>query len=49
MHDKRPPCSLGRDADSVHRHPLPFKYKIVPRFPGMDAVQLEQLIAASTP
>ncbi|KAF8549589.1 cytochrome P450 [Imleria badia] len=27
--------------------PLPFKYRIVPRFPGMDAEKLEQLIAAS--
>jgi cytochrome P450 len=29
-------------------HPLPFRYRIVPRFPGMDAEKLEQLIAAST-
>jgi len=30
-------------------HPLPFRHRIVPRFPGMDAEKLEQLIAASTP
>ncbi|KAN0084468.1 Cytochrome P450 [Tylopilus felleus] len=30
-------------------HPLPFKCRIVPRFPGMDVEKLEQLIAASTP
>ena len=29
------------------RQPLPFKYRIVPRFPEMDAEKLEQLIAAS--
>ncbi|KAF8553325.1 cytochrome P450 [Imleria badia] len=28
--------------------PLPFRYRIVPRFPGMDTEQLEQLIVAST-
>ncbi|KAN0084464.1 Cytochrome P450 [Tylopilus felleus] len=27
--------------------PLPFKYRIIPRFPGMDAEKLEKLIAAS--
>jgi len=31
------------------RHPLPFRCRIVPRFPGMDAEGLEQLIAGSTP
>ncbi|KAN0084466.1 Cytochrome P450 [Tylopilus felleus] len=30
-------------------HPLPFKCRIVPRFPGMDAEKLENVIAASTP
>jgi len=29
-------------------HPLPFKCRIVPRFPGMDAVKLEELIESST-
>ncbi|KAF8121605.1 cytochrome P450 [Boletus edulis] len=29
-------------------HPLPFKCRIVPRFEGMDAEKLEQLVAAST-
>ncbi|KAI9567602.1 cytochrome P450 [Boletus coccyginus] len=29
-------------------HPLPFRCRIVPRFPGMDAEKLEQLIAATT-
>ena len=36
-------------ADYLHRRPLPFGYRIVPRFPEMDAEKLEQLIAASTP
>ena len=30
------------------RHPLPFNCRIVPRFPGVDAEKLEQLIAAGT-
>ncbi|KAF8549586.1 cytochrome P450 [Imleria badia] len=30
-------------------HPLPFKCRFVPRFPGMDAEKLEELIADSTP
>jgi len=30
-------------------HPLPFKCRIVPRFPGMDTKKLEELIAASVP
>ncbi|KAN0082828.1 Cytochrome P450 [Tylopilus felleus] len=29
-------------------HPLPFRCRIVPRFPGMDVKKLEELIAAST-
>ena len=33
---------------SLRRHPLPFKCRIVPRLPGMNAEKLEQLIAAST-
>ncbi|KAF8550832.1 cytochrome P450 [Imleria badia] len=35
-------------SSGVGVHPLPFKCRIVPRFPGMDAEKLEQLIAAST-
>ncbi|KAI9567596.1 cytochrome P450 [Boletus coccyginus] len=38
-----------RFAPGISLHPLPFGYRIVPRFPGMDAEKLEQLIAASTP
>lgn len=34
--------------DCLRRHPLPFKYRIVPRFPGMDGETLERLIAASS-
>lgn len=42
---------IGHDADffsGCGRHPLPFGYRIVPRFAGMDAENLEQLIATST-
>ena len=40
---------LGRWRAHVlsRRHPLPFGCRIVPRFTGMDAEKLEQLIAAS--
>lgn len=34
---------------SLCRHPVPFKCRIVPRSPGMDAEKLDQLIAASSP
>ncbi|KAI9459771.1 cytochrome P450 [Boletus coccyginus] len=33
---------------SLRRRPLPFKCRIVPRLPGMNAEKLEQLVAAST-
>ena len=46
--DRHSPFHLGRDIDSLYSHPLPFKCRIVPRFPGMDAEELEKLIAAST-
>ena len=47
MHGRREPLDPGRDADSLRRHPLPFRCRIVPRVPGMDAEKLGQLIDAS--
>ena len=49
MHDKQSTLGPGNDADFLGRHPLPFKCRFVPRFPGMDAEKLEELIADSTP
>ena len=46
--DRREPLDPGRDADSLRRHPLPFKCRIIPRALGMDAEKLEQLIDAIT-
>jgi len=36
-----------RFSSGIAIHPLPFKHRIVPRFPEMDVEKLEQLIAAS--
>ena len=47
-YNDRHPCLGPEDgADFLCRQPLPFKYRIVPRFPEMDAEKLERLIAAS--
>jgi hypothetical protein len=47
MHDRHSCLDPEHGADFLCGHPLPFKYRIVPRFPEMDAEKLEQLIAAS--
>ncbi|KAF8551312.1 cytochrome P450 [Imleria badia] len=37
-----------RFSSGIVIHPLPFRYRIVPRFPGMNGEKLERLIAASS-
>ena len=54
MSDGRKTCFYrfsghGADVDSLHRHPEPFQYRILPRDPRMNPEKLEGLIAANTP